>query len=60
MTFDINAPLERQRTADGRKVLFLAYTKLNNPNPIVAFVEGNDVSYMHSSDGICLQVTSNK
>lgn len=40
MTFDINAPLERQRTRDLSKILWLSATGLDEPYSLIVLVEG--------------------
>ena len=52
MTFDINAPIERQRTRDGRKVVQIAVFEGAEHYPIVAIVEGSDGVRTHTRGGL--------
>lgn len=51
MEFDINVPIERQFTRDGRKVLAIFNSGLDITYPITAFIEGEEGSQTFKTDG---------
>lgn len=53
MTFDINAPIERQFTRDGRKVLAIYDSGLDCKHPIAAWIEGNNIALRFTKYGDC-------
>ena len=53
MTFDITADISRQRTRDGRKVLAICDSSLNEPYPVVAWIDGEPTPYGVTRKGMC-------
>ena len=53
MNFDIKAPLERQRTRDGRKVLKICDLGWGIPYPIAVLLDGSELVYFVTHEGMC-------
>lgn len=49
--FDINAPIERQFTRDGRKVTFVVKCEEAPDYPVAAHIEGERAIYVFTEDG---------